>query len=181
MRFLKTLTLNRRAIYDDRAAIDTKNNFTLADTTVMTLPKSSSTISSPVEGQMRYNTSSHNVEVYQGSSATWRAIRYKEATTITQQSLGTGDGVEVNFGPLSPDPTLKTLADSTTFNPVSNPQNFIVLIENVFQVSTTNYTIVQNPSPTAHHPSAYTAGYYIQFSTPAPLNKPVTVLQGFDQ
>ena len=90
----------------------------------------------------------------------------QEPTTITQQSLGNGDGTETVFGPL---------ASGDSAFPVPNAaQNVLVLVENVFQLSTTNYTLVQNPAGKA-------AGYYIQFTTAVPLGKPVTVLHNFDK
>jgi hypothetical protein len=169
MRFLKTLTLNRRAIYDSRVALDTSNNFTVADSTTMILPKSNGTITSPITGQMRYNTTSNEVEVYQGSTASWRSVRYKESTGITLQTLGLGDYVETKFGPLNPAPP--TVVQSGA---VWGGQNILVIVENVIQIFNTNYTIEQNPS-------GKPAGYYVVFDTAVPLGKAVTVLIGFDQ
>jgi len=151
MRFLKTLTLNRRAIYDSRVALDTSNNFTLADSTVMTLPKSTGTITSPISGNIRYNTGTDEVEVYQGSSATWRAIKFKEASKIIQQSLGQLDGYSYFYGPLN------SMYDPTNISSNVPPtggqgagqfggQNILVFIENVFQIYNTNYVVDQNPT-----------------------------------
>ena len=172
MRFLKTLTLNRRAIYDSRVALDTTNNFTLKDSTVMTLPNSQSSITSPTTGMMRYNTSTDQVEVYQGQYATWRALRYKESTAITQYSLGNGNGTAVNFGPLAVGVRPTVTETGATWG----PQNLIVIVENVIQVSTTNYTVTQAPE----NGESGTA-YWITFTTPVPINKPVTVINGFDK
>jgi hypothetical protein len=144
MRFLKTLTLNRRAIYDPRVAVDTNNTFTVATTTDMVLPKSSSSLSSvQTEGMLRYNTSTHEVEVYSGNPQTWRSLRYKEAGKIVLQNLGNIDGYSYFYGPLnaSYDPT--NIANN---NDNFDGQNILVLIENVFQIFNTNYVITQNPS-----------------------------------
>jgi hypothetical protein len=147
MRFLKTQTLNRRALYDSRVALDTSNNFTVADSTVMTLSKSSSSITSPITGMLRYNTSTNEVEVYQGSSATWRAIRYKEPGKVTQQNLGAGNGTEVYFGPISPSPGAYTsTASGMTWDVAQMAKNMLVVVENVLQLSAINYTVVQNPT-----------------------------------
>lgn len=250
MRFLKTLTLNRRAIYDSRVALDTSNNFTVKDSKVMTLPNSSSTVSG-VTGMIRYNNGAYNaitnpnggqVEVYQNGY--WRALRYKESGGITQQNLGNGDYREIYFGPLNPAPPSAGLVES---GKTWGGQNLLVIVENVVQVHTTNYTVVQNPVITAATdgnvnsgsftitlssasiallptttvvtgspylqagttatvtsstqvtlnlptsggtiPSGTTltftlgtaADYYLLFSSPVPLGKPVIVLHGFDR
>jgi len=141
MRFLKTLTLNRRAIYDGRVALNTSNDLTLAESRAMVLPKSDSSITSPITGQLRYNTSLNEVEVYSGSPASWRTLRYKESTGITQQNLGVGDANTVYFGPLNPAPPAVVQSGDTW-----GGQNLIVVVENVLQIHNTNYTIVQNPT-----------------------------------
>jgi hypothetical protein len=189
MRFLKTLTLNRRAIYDSRVALDTNNNFTLADSTVMTLPKSSSDLSSTqAEGMIRYNTSTHDIEVYQGTggSATWRALRYREPGLITQQAIGTGNGTNTVFGPLNPQPAT-TAANGITWDLVQQAKQILVVVGNVLQVSGTNYVVILgeniNNNGTATPGYPYINGQkYIQFTSGVPgLATPVVVLSGFDQ
>ena len=156
MRLLKTLTLNRRAIYDSRVALDTSNNFTLADSTVMTLPKSSSSLPG-VEGQVRYNTSTYEVEVFQGNgaAAAWRNLRYKEPTAITVQALGFGDANNLYFGFLSPVPSAP---GGITWNLVQKAKQLIVLVENVLQLAGTNYDLVQNPTIPGQTYNPKTAG-----------------------
>ena len=167
MKFLKKLQLAKKNLTDDRIAVDGNSLVYFESTNALKLPfgttnqqpgQSGNTITSPANGMLRYNTTTNEVEVYQNSA--WRNIRFKEATTITQQSVGTGNGTETKFGPLSPVPTAA--------------QNVLVLVENVFQLATTNYTLVQNPG-------GYAAGWYISFTSAVPLGKPVTALHGFDQ
>ena len=167
MKFLKKLQLAKKNLTDDRIAVDANSLVYFESTNAMKLPigttnqqpgQSGNTVTSPANGMVRYNSSTNQLEVYQNSA--WRNVRFKEATTITQQSAGTGDGTETKFGPLSPVPTAA--------------QNVLVLIENVMQIATTNYTLVQNPG-------GYAAGWYISFTSPVPVGKPVTVLHGFDQ
>lgn len=187
MRFLKTLTLNRRAIYDSRVALDTNNNFTVANSTVMTLPKSSSSLSTTqAEGMIRYNTDTHDVEVYQGTggSATWRALRFREPGAITQQAAGTGDGVNTVF-PLSPQP-VATAANGLTWNLAQQAKQILVIVGNVIQVSGTNYVLIDGADITVtvgSAPGPYTSGTkYIQFTSGVPgLATPVVILHGFDQ
>lgn len=172
MRFLKTQTLNRRMIYDNRVALDLNNIVTMKASTAVVLPNSQSSISSPTNGMIRYNTSTDEVEVYQGQYATWRKLRYKENTQISQYSLGLGNGTKVNFGPLAAGVVPTVTETGSTWG----AQNLIVIIENVIQVSTTNYSVTQAPAN-----GETGTGYWITFTTPVPLNKPVTVISGFDR
>ena len=167
MKFLKKLQLAKKNLTDDRIAVDANSLVYFESTNAMKLPigttnqqpgQSGNTITSPANGMVRYNSETNQLEAYQNSA--WRNVRFKEATAITQQSAGTGDGAETKFGPLSPVPTAA--------------QNVLVLVENVMQIATTNYTLVQNPG-------GYAAGWYISFTSAVPVGKPVTVLHGFDQ
>lgn len=145
MRFLKTLTLNRRGLYDGRVALTTLDDLSLVESRSMVLPNSNSAISGAVAGQLRYNTTSNEVEVYQGSSLQWRAIRYKEPGLITAQNLGAGNATEVYFGPLTPAyPTVA--AHNVTWDDAQKAKNIFVIVENVLQVPITNYTVVGNPT-----------------------------------
>jgi len=167
MKFLKKLQLAKKNLTDDRIAVDANSLVYFESTNAMKLPigttnqqpgQSENTVTSPANGMVRYNSSTNQLEAYQNSA--WRNVRFKEATAITQQTAGTGDGTETKFGPLSPVPTAA--------------QNVLVLVENVMQIATTNYTLVQNPG-------GYAAGWYISFTSAVPVGKPVTVLHGFDQ
>jgi hypothetical protein len=177
MRFLKASTLSRKNVKDDTLAVDIDKQILMDSNNVLLMPKGSTSnrpgevgaaTASPVNGHIRYNTTTNEVEVYQNSA--WRNIRFKEASSITQQTVGTGDDTETVFGPLSPTPSATQQA-----------QNYIVLIENVVQLSTTNYTLEQSVSGSLTGPNApYANGYYIKFSSAVPTGKPVTVLHGFD-
>ncbi len=144
MRYLKTLTLNRRRIYDERVAVTTGDVLLMNTLNSVILPNSNTSIASPALGQMRYNTATSQVEVYQGTnlgSAVWRALRYKESTQITTQNIGYGDASTVYFGPLNPAPPSVVESGATW-----SGANLIVMVENVIQLHVTNYTIEQNPS-----------------------------------
>jgi hypothetical protein len=179
MRFLKTLTLNRRAIYDSRVALTTSNDLTLADSRTMVLPKSSSSVSSPTIGQMRYNTSTDQVEVYQGvgGGATWRSLRFKEATQISRENY-TGDGTSTVFGPLTYQPPAVVESGATWTG-----NNLIVIVGNVFQIYNTNYLIQLGSTLGApYNTPPNDTKYYIQFTSATPgLSTPIVILHGFDQ
>lgn len=177
MRFLKASTISRKNIKDDTLAVDVDKQILMDSNNVLLMPKGATTnrpgevgaaTATPVNGHIRYNTTTNEVEVYQNSA--WRNIRFKEASSITQQTVGTGDDTETVFGPLSPAPSATQQA-----------QNYLVLVENVMQLATTNYTLEQSVSGSLSGPnSPYADGYYVKFSSAVPTGKPVTVLHGFD-
>lgn len=141
MRFLRRQTLNRRAVYDNTLYVDTTNAIVMGSQNNLTLPTGpdSTRPTVPANGMIRYNTTSLDIEVYQGS--TWRALRYRESGSITQQTLGIGDGDTLYYGPLSPAPTGNAQRGYSWTG-----ANLLVLVENVLQLHTTNYTVVQNPT-----------------------------------
>ena len=172
MKFVKRQSTSRGINADTKGVnIDSLGLTTINTDKAVIIPKGDTNARpfNPAEGMMRYNTDVSNFEVYQNSA--WKPIRFKEPITITQQNLGNGDGTETTFGPLD---------SGDSFYPVPiSENNILVTIENVFQLATTNYTIVQNPSSGPGAP--YAAGYYLVFGTPVPSGKPVQVLHNFDK
>ena len=160
MRYLKRQTINRRIANHTSVYVDyTDTNVVLnpVNTGSVIIPKgTTSTVpGNPVVGMMRYNTTNDEVEVYQGASPTWRALRYKESTGITQQNLGAGDGQNIYFGPLNPGPPAvyqtgngSSIGQYST-NAAWGAQNILVVVENVLQLSGINYSVVQNPTISA--------------------------------
>jgi len=169
MRLLKAQNTNLRSIYGKGVKYDINDQVILDSENVMLIPKGTTAQrpASPTNGHLRYNTDDNQFEVRQNGA--WRELRFKEPNQdpgIEQQNLGNGDAVETIFGPLdSKDPDFPVPAA---------PQNILVFVENVFQISITNYDIVQNPS-------GFPTGYYIEFTSPPDLNKPITVLHNFDK
>jgi hypothetical protein len=170
MRYLQRQLLNKRQVIDFGIAVGIGGDVVINSTNNVLLPKGTTAERpiTPVVGMIRFNTTTTEVEVYQGSA--WRNLRFKEASAITLQSLGFGDGSSTLFGPLSPVPP-SVIESGNTWG----GQHLIVLVENVIQIFNTNYTIVQNPG------GGYAAGYYIQFTGPSIPNKPINVLHGFDR
>jgi hypothetical protein len=127
---------------------------------------------------VRYNIDTDEFEFRQNNQ--WRNVSYKEPTTIVQQGPWNGDDIELYFGPLDSGNT------AYPYPELSNPQNMLVFVENVFQISTTNYVLEDNPAgaPTAAFysgASTYPAGRYVKFDSAVPYGKPVTVIHGFDR
>jgi hypothetical protein len=55
-----------------------------------------------------------------------------------------------------------------------------VLVENVFQISVTNYTVEQSVSGNLTGPGApYSDGWYVKFTEEVPLGKYVTIYYGY--
>lgn len=102
------------------------------------------------DGTIRYNIDTNSLEAL--IAGVWEVVRAPGATTITKQTLGPGNAIDVTFGPLTLTP--------------SSADNIIVLVENVMQISTTNYTLTSGNT-------------YITFTSPVPLGKYVTVYFGF--
>lgn len=184
MRLIKAQTTNLRSIYGKGVKYDINDLVTVDSTNAMIVPKGTEAErpASFINGMIRYNTTDNQLEAYQNGS--WREIRFKEPNQdpgIVWQTIGTGDAVETVFGELqSNDPDFPVPADAN---------NILVLIENVIQIPTTNYTIHQTAEITTggaeEGPNApYTAsstGWWIKFTEPVPLGKPVTVIHNFDK
>lgn len=162
MKFLKKSQINFRNVKDNSVAVQVDGEITLDSTNVLLVPKgtTSQRPNTPQNGHMRYNTDLNQFEFYQNS--TWKSIASNDVQQITQQDLGAGDGIEIYFGPLNPVPELST------------PQNILVFIENLIQLSTINYVLEDNPA-------GKTLGRYIKFSEAVPPSLSVTVLHGFDR
>jgi hypothetical protein len=87
-------------------------------------------------GTIRYNTTIPALEAYVGGS--WVIVASPLASAIVKEQLTpAGDGVSTIFGPLN-----ATYAPSYA----ASADNIIVLVENVMQISSTNFNIFQNPS-----------------------------------
>ena len=125
------------------------------------------------DGTIRYNIDTNSLECL--IAGIWEVVRGPGATAITKQTLGPGDATETVFGPLLAVP-LGTSYQAD--DPASN--NIIVLVENVWQISGTNFNVYQSVSGSLAGPSApYANGWYIVFTSAVPLAKPVTVYYGF--
>jgi hypothetical protein len=169
MKFLKTKNISKFSI-NDRTLIAYPDANGPASRVVMNahgglmLPKGTTSerpqltgVRQPTDanGTIRYNTSTNSIEAYVGGA--WEVVRAPGPTSITKQTLGPGNEIETRFGPL----TLVPAADD----------NIIVLVENVMQISVTNYTILYNYLGSGNS--------YIEFTSAVPLGKYVTVYFGF--
>lgn len=173
MRFLKQQNLNKFRRTDRTVSYDSFGQINLKSTASLLLPSGTSNQEpvSPVNGEIRYNTSTNEIEAY--SNGSWRALRYKEPTQITVQSLAIGDYVTTIFGPITPTSAGNyPNSNGITVYGTNYGANIMVFIENVYQIFSINYTLVQNPI-------GYANGWYLSFAEAPPI-KPITVIYGFD-
>ena len=151
MKFLKTKNISQFSI-NDRALIyypagnGPGNRVVVNANGGMMLPKGTTAqrpqltgVRQPTDanGTIRYNTSNTSIEAYIGGS--WVTVSTSLASAVVKQTLGPGDGTSTIVGPLN-----------STFAPsyAASADNILVLVENVMQISTTNFTVNQNPSST---------------------------------
>jgi hypothetical protein len=185
MKFLKQKTLSKFSPTDQtlftnqygRAVMEITGGLRLPKGTTAQRPQTTGVrTTGDANGFIRYNTTKNSVEAY--INGVWTTVRASGATAITKQTIGPGNLSETKFGPLN------TVDAGTSY--LASADNIIVLIENVMQISTTNYTIVQNPagnalatygSVTSGQP--YPTGYYLQFGSAVPVGKYVTVYYGY--
>jgi hypothetical protein len=200
MRLIKAQTTNLRSIYGKGVKYDIDDQVILDSTNVMLAPKGRGPVladqvsedpagasqrpTSPTNGHVRYNTSTSQFEAYQNGA--WREVRFKEPNQdpgIVWQNLGVGNALadETVFGELN--------SGDANYPVPADANNILVLVENVLQIPTTNYTIHQTAAISSggaeqgpNHP--YTAsgtGWWIKFTSPVPTGKPVTVVHNLDK
>jgi len=190
MRLLKRQTTNLRSIagkgvqYDvnDQVIVDSSNSMRLPTGITAVRPGETGVSTSASNGQIRYNITTNELESFQDGA--WRNLRFKEPNRnpgIIWQNLGVGDAVETVFGELDSQ-------DSDYIAP-ADARNILVLIENVLQLPTTNYTIQQtawvnnvaNGQPNAGSYVESGSGWWLVFTSEVPLGKPVTVVHNLDK
>jgi hypothetical protein len=166
MRLIKANSTNLRSIKGKGIRYETTQEVIVDSTKSVKLPVGTTAQrpQTPENGMMRYNTTNNQFEFYLQNE--WQNVGSKNPTSIVQQNLGNGDDSEVNFGPLN--------SGDLDFPVPEAAASILVYVENVPQIATTNYTLVQNPA-------GKDPGFYIAFGTPPPLGKPVTVLHNFDK
>ena len=101
------------------------------------------------DGTIRYNLDTNSLEAL--IAGVWEVVRAPGATAITKQTVGPGNDIDTTYN-LSQTP--------------SSADNIIVLVENVMQISVTNYNLT-------------TGNTRIEFTSPIPTGKYVTIYYGF--
>jgi len=164
MRFLKQKTLSKYSPSDQslftnhfgRAVMQLTGGLRLPKGTTAQRPQLSGVrTTGAANGFMRYNTTTNSIEAY--IDGVWEVVRAPGATAITKQTLGPGNEVETTFGPLVKIP--------------NSENNILVFVENVFQISDTNYNLVDNYLGSGNT--------YIVFTSSVPLDKYITIYYGY--
>ena len=164
MRFLKQKTLSKYSPSDQtlfanhygRAVMEITGGLRLPKGTTAQRPQLSGVrTTGGANGFMRYNTTTNSIEAY--IDGVWEVVRAPGATAITKQTLGPGNEVETTFGPLTKIP--------------NSENNILVFVENVFQISDTNYNLVDYYLGSGNT--------YIVFTSSVPLDKYITIYFGY--
>lgn len=164
MKYLKTKTLSKFSANDNALLINAYGRAVLDLTGALRLPKGTSLerpqlsgVDTPggANGYIRYNTDTNSVEAY--VAGVWEVVTAPGVSGIQKQTLGPGDDTTTIFGPLDQTP------------PTEN--SVLVLVENVFQISDTNFNLLYN--------YLGSGDTYIEFTSPVPLDKNITLLYGF--
>jgi hypothetical protein len=149
MRFIKRLALNKKEPANNRFAVEANDQIVTTSKVALQLPAGDSThrpenltpVGTSNDGQIRFNTDLTETEIWNPAQVQnvnpwedsgWERVKTNRQGVITPQDLGVGDGVNSLFGPLS-------------YNiDITQPQNILVFIENVYQTPTTNYKLVNS-------------------------------------
>lgn len=139
MRFLKSQYTSKYSPSDNTIRVNTYGRGVMDFNGGVLLPKGTTAqrpqltgVRQPTDanGTIRYNTDLNEIEAYVGGN--WETVRAPGASAISIETFGPGNLSDTIFGPLA--------------NVPASANNIIVLVENVFQIPTTNFTLVQNPS-----------------------------------
>ncbi len=169
MKYVKKAPIVQNAPMNDRFSVLADDRIVTNTRVGMEMPRGGDADRNPlyVNGTIRWNTDTSEFEVYNGNSPGlgWEIMRTNRPADIVLQNLGNGDYVKTDFGPLQYDATTPW---GNFPNSLNKPQNILVFIENVFQIPTVNYNLIQVVDKV-----------WIRFTEPVPT-KPVRVLLGYD-
>ncbi len=181
MKYLKTKNISKFSISDDAFIYKPSGRFVMDGSGAVRLPKGSTAerpdVDAPVSnnpyGYVRYNSQTDEIEAYVKNPVTslgeWQTIKAPASRAIIKQTLGPGDDVETDFGPLTLSPADTSLASAGTGAVYDYP--ILVVVENVVQISEENYNI--------DFDYLGSGDAYLIFASPVPLGKNITIYYGF--
>lgn len=180
MRFLKQKTLSKYSpsdnafmVYDTRDSVTSNGGRAVMDITgALRVPKGTTDQRPRLTGVrnggggngfIRYNTSlgpdginEIGLEAYIGG--VWEVVKSPGVAAIQKQTLGPGNDVDTIFGPLDQVP--------------ASENSIIVLVENVMQISDTNFNLLYDYLGTA-------GDTRIEFTSAVPTDKNITIFYGY--
>ncbi len=188
MKFLKQQNLSRFSISNTTLMVNDYGRAIINASGGLLLPKGSTAQRPQVDGvrqptnaygTIRYNIELNAIEAYiynddlSNPGGVWETVKSSSITSVQKQTLGPSDGTETVFGPLLEQPT--------------SDDNIIVLVENVMQISETNFNVVYSDGIASIGPSGvYAEGWYVKFNTPVPAANPgstdpvyITIFYGY--
>jgi hypothetical protein len=149
MKYYKRHSLDTKSPTSNVFAAQADGTLVTTSVTAIEIPEGT-TAQRPIgsEGMIRYNSDLHYFESF--TQGVWAPFQAKAFFTIHQDEFDNGDYADIYFGPLT-----QTVSTTT-------PQNVLVYIENVPQLSGLNYILVNS-----------TAGNHITTSTVLTILAPV--------
>jgi hypothetical protein len=155
MKFVKRLNLNQRFPESSRLSVEANGKIVTNTKASLQIPAGGTTdrVETYQNGQIRYNTDYQEFEGY--INGQWEFLRTRRQANIQFQTVATGNYVNTIYGPLS------------YRQNASKPENVLVFVENVYQIPTVNYNLVNDP--------------VVQKATVGVTNPGVTVLNIVDQ
>jgi hypothetical protein len=181
MKFLKQKNISKFSITDQtlftnqygRAVMGLSGGLRLPQGTTAQRPIITNEVRYPgsstefADGTIRYNLDSNSLEAL--IAGEWEIVRAPGSNSIRKQTLGPGGSGATIFGPLAEIPALpsSTLLEQG----VQYDYGIIVLVENVIQISSDNYDVLFNYDSQGRA--------YLEFTSPVPDNKFVTIYFGF--
>ena len=148
MRFLKSQYTSKYSPNDNTVRVNPYGRAVMDFNGAVMIPKGTTAqrpqltgVRHPIDGNgyLRYNTDNDavtgqpiGIEAYVGGN--WEVVRAPASAAVSIETLGPGNAADTVFGPLAKVP--------------ASANNIIVLVENVMQIPTTNFTLNQNPSST---------------------------------
>jgi hypothetical protein len=176
MKYLKTGNLSDYGTSGRQFTVNPYGRITTTSTNSVKLPTGTTAERPQTEisanGMIRYNTSLNVLEAYM--SGGWEIVKKPASVAIVKQTIS-GFNAETYYGPLTEVP--------------ASINNLIVLVDNVLQISTTNFVLEIDPAGTSpsRGDDPYPAGTYIRFTgdTPStfefvPTGIDITILYGFE-
>lgn len=139
MKFYKRKTLDQHNPSNQGFAVEYNGDIVTDSVTSMQLPAGSEgdKPTKTDDGQIRYNTTLNDIEAH--DRGIWERVRTVRPAKITVQNLGYGNYVSNLFGPMNEDYAASYDA---------GPENIMVYVDNVYQIPTLNYELINAPADT---------------------------------